>query len=151
MAFSDYNPGFASPESLFMQQNQQPAPASPPPASAWSNAMRTGMANGMPMRQIMAEYNPQLFGNQYVAPPPVLDPAQQLMAQMQAPPTPPPPQGATLFGPYSSPAPAQPPTRPGLERMYQRFPGIATRMGYEPDQQATPPLSRQDNNRKRGR
>lgn len=190
MAFSDYNPGFASPDSVYMQRNAPtvvqtygngstlqvdsygnysvtdtetgatypfapptstaaPAPASdtyapppPPPMpatftgfpqSAWSQALHTGMAGGQGVRQIMAEYNPGMFGSAYTAPASALNPAEQLMASMNAPAPAPAPTGTSMGPSGSMPAPPMPKPQPGLQRMYGRFPGIATRMGYNPN------------------
>jgi hypothetical protein len=181
MAFSDYNPGFASPDSVYMKRQptvvetygngstlqvdsygnytvtdmetgqtypvaaptQQAAPApvpTPPmpatftgfPQSAWSQALKGGLASGKGVRQIMAEYNPGMYGNQYQAPAPAMNPAEALMAQMQAPPPPPPPTGTSMGVSGSGPMPGAPAPRPGLQRMAGRFPGIANRMGYQP-------------------
>lgn len=164
--FSDYNPGFASPDSIYMQMpgtvqapQQAAAPLPPPPMtigglpqSAWSQALHTGMAGGQGVRQIMAGYNPGMFGHLYKAPDPVLNPAQALMNPTPAP-APEQPMGM-MSGPASTmPTPPMPAPRPGLERMYGRYPGVARRMGYQPvDAYGQPiPAPGQNRNDRRGR
>ena len=181
-SFSDYNPGFASPDSVYMQRNAPqmgnytvtdpatgqvypvapPAPAPAPlppmpatvtgfPQSAWSQALRTGMANGQGVRQIMAEYNPGMFGRMYSAPAPSLGPAEQLMANMNAPAPAPAPTGTSMGPSGSMPAPPMPKAQPGLQRMYGRFPGIATRMGYNPNPGMPAPAPGANRDNRRGR
>lgn len=142
--FSDYNPGFASPNSPFMDwlmKQQQAAPAEPPvspttgmPQSAFSQALRDGRANGMGVPQIMSQYDPAMFGRYYTPPPAPPTPIEAMMSPQPAPEA---PQGSMMYGPYAAPAPAGATSgQPGLARMSQRFPGVARRMGYQPDGQA---------------
>ena len=121
------------------------------PQSAWSQALRTGMANGQGVRQIMAEYNPGMFGRMYSAPAPSLGPAEQLMANMNAPAPAPAPTGTSMGPSGSMPAPPMPKAQPGLQRMYGRFPGIATRMGYNPNPGMPAPAPGANRDNRRGR
>lgn len=155
--FSDYNPGFASPNSPFMDwlmKQQQAAPAEPPvspttgmPQSAFSQALRDGRANGMGVPQIMSQYDPAMFGRYYTPPPAPPTPIESMMNPQPAPET---PQGSMMYGPYAyQPTSGQTAAgQPGLARMSQRFPGIAKRMGYQPDG-ATPPAANGKNRQNR--
>ena len=178
-------PGFASPNSMFLQRQPQPAaapmdpafygmpaampmpmpmpaaapgamlppapaaamPAAPPlspvtglPQSAFGQAMRDGRANGLGVRQILAEFNPGMYGRynpQPAAPATVngLPPELAAMLGMVPAPVEEPrnspsvPGGAALAPP---PDPNAPTPRPGLERIAGRFPRLAARMGYQP-------------------
>ena len=123
------------------------APAAPPmspvtglPQSAFGQAMRDGRAAGMGVRQVLAEFNPGMYGRynpQPAAPAAVNGLPPELAAMLGMAPAPveeprpaPSVPGGSAMGP--PPDPNAPVPRPGLERIARMYPGIARRMGYQP-------------------
>lgn len=119
------DPGMAMPAEYYDPSMMDPAMAAPPmaggsitgmPQSAWSQALHQGMAEGLGIRQILANFNPGMYGRYNIgggAPAPAANPmmADPAMAGMPgiAPAPPMPAPGPSTPWPMSGSAPALPP------------------------------------------